>query len=147
MNMSYGSYEMRMSTAERQEMRRKIALVGGATQSIFPEAEALFTGDDEYAEALHYFASRKKITHYRSLMDFVFCELHPEWQGACRRFYRDKGKPLETFLTQEQKTAFNEQMLLTLKLALQNHYANERSKGWNWLVEQVKKVVSLKPSD
>lgn len=63
-------------------------LSGGATESIFPEVEAMLftTSSEDYQKALQYVAAKKDMNRYKSVVDFLFCELFPEWQHKCRQY-------------------------------------------------------------
>jgi len=98
-------------------------ILGGATASIFPEIEALLL-QGEYQDALLYFARRKNMDKYRSVMDFFFCELHPEWQRACQRFYDGQGQQLKELLLPSEFAMFNKRMLIALEVAREEYHFN-----------------------
>jgi hypothetical protein len=54
---------------------------------------------------------------YRSVMDFLFCELHPEWRMACRRFYIGNGPRLQELITEEQVVAYIKRLLVAVEVA------------------------------
>lgn len=83
------SCSLRMET--RAAMVQALQLLDGATESIFPQVEALLLNSVEYQHALEYVAVRKKMGRYMSVVDFLFCELHPKWRMACQRFYLGNG--------------------------------------------------------
>ncbi len=87
---------MHLSLVHTQTQTLKIEqkVNGGLTNTIFPKTEALLN-NSEYQEALQYVASKKKMTNYQSMMDFLFCELFPHpWRNRCIDYYNDKGKPV-----------------------------------------------------
>lgn len=95
-----------------------LRLCGGATESIFPKVEALLiAGDSQYLEALEFVGKRKNMRRYKSVMDFFFCELFPEFKGACFRFYDERGPQLKDMITIEQLHDFSNKLLIALDLA------------------------------
>ena len=76
----------------RQELIQGLELTGGVTShTIFPKTEDRLNETD-VQEALDNIMKRKNAEKYRSLMDFIFCELFPEpWRWKCFRFYNGKG--------------------------------------------------------
>lgn len=120
----------------RQALVQALELVGGATDSIFPEVEALLSANTDYQEALKYVASRKKMERYQSVIDFLFCELHPEWKTACRRFYEGQGPQLKDMITPAQHAASSARMLKALEVARELHEEHRR-KTWGWYCDQV----------
>jgi len=72
-----------------------LELNGGATQTIFPKTEKKL-GEGDYIKALKYVASRKNMNRYKSVMDFLFCEMFPTpWKFKAFRFYNDQGPQLK----------------------------------------------------
>jgi hypothetical protein len=59
----------------------------------FPKTEDLLNETD-YQEALEEIGSRKSMDRYRSMMDFLLCELKPSYRAGCSRFYQQKGPRL-----------------------------------------------------
>ena len=108
-------------------------LTGGATASIFPEVEKLLF-QREYQDALLFVARHKSMRKYRSVMDFIFCELHTEWRRACHRYYTDKGQPLRNLITPRKWELFNERMLAALEIAHKLHQ-QQRCRSWSWYCE------------
>ena len=56
----------------RMKIKQSLAPTGGATESVFPQIDALLGGETDYQEALEYVAARKKMDRYRSVVDFFF---------------------------------------------------------------------------
>lgn len=115
--------------------RQALELVGGATESIFPEAEALILSDGEYAKALKYVAFRKQPERYRSIMDFLFCELYTEWINPCMKFYDEEGAPLRELIDVSKRQEYSDGLVKALEVALEL-MKDERRKSWGWFVEQ-----------
>jgi len=85
----------------------------------------------EYHDALLYFAGRKHINKYRSVMDFLFCELHTEWRRACHKYYSGQGEPLRDLISPQQWLIFNKRMLIALDVA-RTLYIQEPYKYWSF---------------
>lgn len=126
----------------RQAMIQALGLVGGATESIFPQVEALLIGKADYQRALEYVAARKKMDMYESVMDFLFCELHPEWRLACRRFYAGNGPMLKDQITAEQLMIFNERLLKALEVAY-DLFCEHRRGSWGWYRQRVEEAIKV----
>jgi len=133
-----------LSCSFRMEMRlamiQSLQIVGGATQSIFPQVEAMLLGSGDYQRALEFVAARKKMDRYYSVIDFLFCELHPEWRMACRRFYAGNGPQLKDQITPEQLVEFNERLLKAIEVA-HDLFCEQRRKSWGWYREQVEEAI------
>src|SRR3989344_7300076 len=107
--------------------RQILDLVGGATSSIFPEAEAWLLSEGDHWEALQYVARRKNQDKYTSMMDFLFCELFVEYRKDCFRFYNEKGPLLKEMISQEQIAKFDNVLLQALKIAHNAFCENRRA--------------------
>lgn len=121
-------------------MIQSLQIVGGATTSIFPQVEAMLLGNSDYQRALEYVAVRKKMSRYLSMVDFLFCELHPEWRIACRRFYAGNGPQLKDQITLEQLVSYNERLLKAVEIA-HNLFCKQRRKSWDWYRGQVEEAI------
>ena len=128
----------------RLEMVQWVEIVGGTTESIFPQVEAMLQGSDDYQRALEFVAARKKMERYHSVIDFLFCELHPEWRTACRRFYAGKGPQLKDQITAEQLVDFNERLLKAIEVA-HDMFCEQRCKSWGWYREQFEEAMKSAP--
>ncbi len=96
----------------------RLNLVGGATDSIFPEVEALLLDSSDHQYALEFISTGKiALKRYRSVIDFLFCELHFGWRPACLRFYQDKGPALREMIPPEKWAQCNKRMLKALEVA------------------------------
>ncbi len=121
-------------------MDQSLQLVGGATESIFPQVEAMLLGDGDYQDALEFVAARKKMSSYRSMIDFLFCELHPEWRMKCRAFYNGNGPQLKDQISVEQLMEFNARLFKALEVA-HKLFTEKRCKSWVWYRGQVKEAM------
>ena len=120
---------------------QSLQVVGGATRSIFPQVEEMLN-NNEYQRALKFVAARKKMNRYWSMIDFLFCELHPEWRIACRRFYSDNGPQLKDLITPEQLVKFNERLLKAIEVA-HDLFCEQRRKNWGWYRKQVEEAIRV----
>ncbi len=75
---------------------------GGVTQSVLKKSEAWLQASSKHQRALKHVARRKDMERYRSVLDFVLCELFPEHQAPCRRFYAGKGPRLVELESSEE---------------------------------------------
>jgi hypothetical protein len=134
------SCSLRLSQECRQTIIQALELVGGATESIFPQVEALLIGSKEYQYALEYATNRKSAKWYNSVVDFLFCELHPEWRIPCRRYYAGNGPMLKDMITTEQLLMFNARMLKALEVAY-DLFCERRQGSWGWYRQQVEEAI------
>ena len=136
--MRGGSFMSYMSI--RQAAQQALALVGGATESVFPTIEALLLGGDDYFVALHYIGHHKVMERYESVLDFLFCELNPEHKFACFAFYNTNGKQLRNLLDADEISEYTGQMLVALDRAVEL-YREHRRESWKSYVEDVHEQV------
>jgi len=140
------SMEMSMSLECRQTQRQRLSfelsiaqcmiLVGGATTSIFPRAEAWLLADSEHQKAFEWLCPKSRQRHYRSMMDCLFCELYTEFRPACRRFYQDEGPQLREHLWEEDRQSFEATLLYACKHALEL-YQQQTEIPWLWFCWEV----------
>ncbi len=69
-------------------------LTGGMTESVFPRTEKKLLSATDYQEALQFIGSRKDMDRYRSMIDFLHCEIFTEWQRYCFQYYNDEAPRL-----------------------------------------------------
>lgn len=129
-----------LSLQTRLAIHQALQLTGGATETVFPQVEALLLNDREYQKALEYVAARKKHDRYESLMDFLFCELHPTYRFACWRYYAGNGPQLKELLTPEQLLAYNDRLLRALEVAI-TLFKEQRCKSWGLYRQEVEEAI------
>jgi hypothetical protein len=122
-------------------MIRSLQLTGGATSSIFPQVELLLNEDIDHQHAIEYVAFRKRAKKYRSVIDFLFCELYPEWRKSCYLFYADKGPQLKKMMSKEDLARYNWRLLKAVEIAYKL-YKEKRRASWNWFCQQVNEAIS-----
>ena len=88
---------------------------GGVTESIFPKVEKRLNGKS--LEALQFVASKKNMDKYKSVIDFFFCEIFPDWQDECFAFYKNNGCNLKKMLTPEEVASYESWLLIALDIA------------------------------
>src|SRR3989344_2924738 len=98
---------------------QSLEITGGATESIFKNAEMFLLESTDHQKALEYVALRKRMDRYRSVMDFVFCELNPDWRLACTRYYAGNGPQLMEQISQEPIAEHDRRLVIALKVAYQ----------------------------
>jgi len=113
----------------RYQLAQTLCAVGGATDSIFPQVEALLLSDVDYQRALEFVGSRKDMDRYRSMVDFLFCEIFTQYRYACFKYYKGKGRLLRYMITIEQWFFFNNVLLKALEIAYQR-FTEKRATSW-----------------
>lgn len=122
--------------------RQRLDPTGGHTESIFPEVDELLQ-DSDYQEALEHLtthAARKNMEVYRSMVDFLFCELHPQWRRHCRMYYAEKGPALREDLPKQEREPYERRMLAALRLAF-NTKEVKRRRNWGWFRAEVEATL------
>lgn len=110
-------------------LSQELSIRGGATQTIFPKVERWLQRKTENWQALQYIAGRKQMERYRSIVDFVFCEIFIEWQNGCFRYYEERGKKLRFLITREQRQELEKRLLAGLKMA-SKLFQKKRRMSW-----------------
>lgn len=132
---------LNLSVTMQCQVIQALQLCGGTTQSLFPAAEAWLMDSADHAEALKYVAGRKNINRYKSVMDFLFCELFTIFRTACFRYYRDAGPQLREMITPEQVVFFNNALLKALELAYEHHDQQRRISWTQFRQEALKRAA------
>lgn len=110
-------------------MSLSIDITGGATSSIFPNVEALLVNSTDHQRALEYVAARKRMDRYKSMIDFLFCEIHPEWRLSCQRFYAGNGPQLKDQITAKEIEKYDKRLVTAMKVAYKL-FCEQRCKSW-----------------
>lgn len=120
---------MRMEMSMSCEFRYELRVCGGITQSIFPGVETMLH-HTEYQKALEFVAAYKDTGEYRSLVDFLFCEIFTQYKPACFRFYRRRGRQQLRFLiTEKQRAQFELLLVGGLQIAY-DLFCERREQSW-----------------
>lgn len=119
---------------------QSLQITGGVTESIFKNAEIFLLESTDHQKALEYVSLRKRMDRYRSVMDFVFCELNPNWRLACTRFYAGHGPQLKKQITEDEIVKYDRQLVIALKVAYQL-FCDKRCKSWAQYKYEVRKAL------
>ena len=126
---------MNLSLHARQEVTVRqaleLALLGGMTDSIFPEVEKWLQVSTDRQRALEWVAARKRMDRYKSIIDFLFVETFDHFRPACLAYYADKGPPLKDMITVANREKFSRTLLLVLQVAY-DAFCAERRVTWGW---------------
>lgn len=119
----------------RLEQRCSIDIKGGVTESIFPTVEKVLAETD-YQKALEFVAGKKDMCRYKSMIDFVFCEIWIEYRHRCFAFYDDAKKPrLKEILSEDERARYEHWMVAALDLAKSKMEARRRESWTSFRIE------------
>jgi len=125
------SMSMKQSLRQGQELK----LSGGVTSTLFPKTEEKLEEGDDYIEALKFIARRKNMKRYRSVMDFLFCEMFPApWRFKAFKYYNNQGPRLinDPDMDDELVKAFDSVLCdLVLEVCVVS-LNKERRREWGW---------------
>jgi len=125
-----------VSQAMHAGLCQELRLTGGATDSVFPEVEALLQASSDIQHALDHVARRKDAERYESVIDFLFCELHTEYRGACFRFYLSRKEPLRDLLSLAQRQVCAWELCQALNVAYVA-FCEQRRLSWSSFRQEV----------
>ncbi len=122
-------------------LTHRIEITGGASghQTIFPAVEDWLAEDSDRYRAFEMIKGRKDAARYRSLMDFLLCEVCPDQRAACLRYYREEGPQLVRILSEREIKFLESKLLLFLTVAYEA-YCQKRRLSWKQAVELVEEV-------
>ncbi|KKW47741.1 MAG: hypothetical protein UY99_C0024G0008 [Parcubacteria group bacterium GW2011_GWA1_59_11] len=129
-------HRLEPSVGMRLEVQQALQLCGGATESCFPEVEAWFMQHADRQRAVQEIAHRKNIDRYRSLIDFLLCEIFTMYRPACFRFYRDKGPRLIEMISVETRQSLSDGLQKAAEIAYRAH-CERRRLTWPAFVHEV----------
>lgn len=119
--------QLQMNLACRHEL--ELRAENEFLETIFPETE-LMLRDTEALAALKFVSTRKKADTYRSVMDFLFCEVAGQpWIYRCRRYYEGGGLALRFILDNNEIGAWDKRLCGALVVA-KRLLAQERRVSW-----------------
>jgi len=127
------------------QINQNLMLCGGATESIFPRAEALLMNGGDYHKALCRVAEAKNMHRYKSVMDFLFCEIFTKHRRGCFKYYRDEGPKLMEIITVEEMLYSERVLLLALEMAherLKEDYWRDHRASWCRFQSEVLKAAA-----
>jgi hypothetical protein len=102
-----------------QELRLELRIEGVACETIFPLVEIWLNNSSKHMEVLKKVAARKDMERYRSVIDFIFCELFRGWRKHAVAYYEDRGPLLKEMITEAERAYYERYMLLFLEVAWQ----------------------------
>ena len=94
----------------------------------FPKAEELLQ-DTEYQKCLKLVAPNRTIGKYRSMMDFLHCELFPFYKKACFDFYENDGDQLVDMVSESWLKRRDDLLCEALQVA---HEARKQKVKLTW---------------
>ncbi len=124
-----------------QTQSQSLEVAGGATESVFPLVEAWLEVDSDRWGAFTRIRGKRRMTPYRSVIDFLLCETIPEHRAQCLTFYAGGGAQLRELATPVQLAAMQARLLLFLTLAYEA-FTQHRALSWRKAVEMVDEIVS-----
>jgi len=119
----------------------ELRLLGGMTDSIFPEVEAWLGVTTDRQRALEWAAARKRMDRYESAMDFLFCETFEHFRPACLAYYKRTGPQLKETITVAQRERFARTLLIVLQIAY-DAYCAERRVTWGWTRDEALRLTT-----
>ena len=111
-----------------------LSITGGATTSIFLQAEDMLN-EDKYTEALFAVTKKKKAAgKYHSVMDFLFAELAGRhWKHKCMKFYDGEAPALRDDPEADKIFIAKWDIILCIALQISLQINKERlHRHWGW---------------
>lgn len=130
-----------------QACQQALLQVGGATESVFPRAEALLLSSQEFQRGLEFIGTKQKMKSYQSMMDFVFCEATGRYKAQCRAFYAGKGAPLRDILTPEQIAFYDPWLVAACATSAWLHREQKRWVGWPNMRQLIRAKAKVSVAD
>lgn len=132
-----------MHLALVQTYRLEVRIEGGATgdETVFPAVAEWLAEDSDHWNAFKAIKDRKVTARYRSLMDFILCEVCPTERPACVRFYRGKGPRLIHLRTEKQLRYLESRIMLFLTIAYEA-FCQQRALSWTAAREMVNEICA-----
>lgn len=124
-----------------QQTRQVQSLSGGTTDSVFPAIEAWLEADSDRWKAFTRIRGRKSAERYQSVMDFLLCEVIPQYRKACFAFYNDDGHPLRDLATHAELRSIEARLMLFLVVSYEA-FCQKRRMSWRQAVELVDDVLA-----
>jgi hypothetical protein len=120
-------------------LRQEAEITGGLTESMFPMVDNLLK-QTEYQKALKYAARQKNMDRYRSMVDFLFCEVFTEYQKPCFGFYNNRGRSLKDY-EDISKLQRMEPMLVQVLVTAYQMLQDKRKESWGGMVARTLKTA------
>jgi len=135
---------MQLALVQSNKHVQTLEITGGLTgeDSVFPAVEAWLAEDCDHWNAFEKIRGRKNAHRYRSLMDFLLCEVCPSHRSGCFAFYRGKGPQLIFLCTRREIRFLESKLLLFLTIAYEA-YAQERALTWTQAASFVEEACTI----
>jgi len=130
-NLKGGKTEMmHMEMSQGVQLRQEQTQLG-CMDSIFPKVDEMLN-QTKYQQSLEFVAWRKNMNRYRSMVDFLFCEIYTEYRDACFRFYYSDGPQLKNMpeSTSEQIEKWEAVLIKSLLFA---HEVLQENRSMSWV--------------
>lgn len=115
---------------------------GGLTKTIFPITKDKMN-TTENLNAILYIGKRKQIGRYRSIMDFLFCEINPQYKKHCFKYYEDGEERLKDILEDYEIVYHDAKLICAIKVAF-NLYNSEKNIKWDAYRNLVENIFNKK---
>jgi len=102
----------------KQEQVLELSLCGGLTTSVFKISESKLISSLRVQKALKFIGRRKNMERYKSMMDFIFCEIWIAQQTPCFKFYEGNGPALRESMPTKEIKYYDKMIAKALDIAL-----------------------------
>ncbi len=117
---------------------------GGLTETVFPKTERKLESESDYIEALQFVASKKNMSRYHSIMDFLFCETFPDpWRFKAFRYYNDIGPRIidDPDVTIEELKSYDKILCNNVLEICLVSLKEKRYKSWSQMAKDLIKLL------
>ena len=124
-------------------IQQTLEVTGGTTgeRTVFPAVEAWLEEDSDRYHAFEKLKGRKDARRYRSLIDFLLCEVCPEEKAGCFAFYRDDGPCLGQLRTKARIRFLESKLMLFLTISYEA-WCQSRALSWRQAVAIVEELCA-----
>lgn len=114
-------------------LRQAPEITGGSTgeglDCALPRVAAWLNQSSDHWGALEFVAARKDMERYRSVVDFILCEVCPDERAACERFYAGRGGILVAIRSAKTIAYYEARCMLFLEICYAAH-CEQRRVSW-----------------
>mgnify|MGYP001558703108 FL=1 len=120
-----------------------LALAGGMTghDSVFPLVEAWLAEESDRWHAFEKIRGRRDAGRYRSVIDFLLCEVVPSYRRPCFAFYETGERALHAVVSPRELLQLQARLMLFLAISYEA-YTQKRAVSWRRAVELVDDVLA-----
>jgi hypothetical protein len=126
-------------------LRHELVLTGGTSETVFPRTERSLRSTRNQ-QALTFVKTTSRPETYRSVMDWLFCNVFPHERAACFSFYADKGKQLRFIRTPSQLKLYDAGLLGVVRKARAD-LEEGQARRWSELAAEARKAHENVESD